>query len=147
MQDLKSRLAKRGISNPESIWQVVVKYNLEPNIRNFDSHGFILLDRNKRSVRIVNGSYENDVIHTPRINTDIAIIFVEEMLLGWIDSSDLIDADDIMILKTKSLQPMPDEFDFHRTCPHLEEFGGFLEGDYWECGGCGTLIKANVDGA
>lgn len=148
MKDIESSLRKRLKSNTEETLSIVARYDLKPTIRNFDSRGFFLKDLKDKTVRVVSGGIlHNDVIHIMPTKADIVVMFAEGMCLGWAEQIDFIDADDIMILKTKSIQPMPDIFDFHRTCPHLEEFGGFLEGDYWECGGCGTLIKANVDGA
>lgn len=147
MQDLKLRLEKRGISNPDTIVQIVDRYNLKPNIRNFDSYGFILRDDERRSVRVLSGKYRDDVIHLPRVNADIAVVFVDEMLLGWVSAEEIIDAEDRVMIKTKMIESMPDSFSFKKTCPHLEEYGGFLEGDYWECAGCGKEIKAFINGS
>lgn len=146
MKDLRARLEKRIGSGVSDILHVVDRYGLSPNIRNFDNHGFLLHDKVKRTVRIVSGSFENDVIHLqPFPSADIVIVFVDNMCLGWAERHEFIDADNIMMIKTKSLQPMPDDFSFSRSCPHLEEYGGFLQDSYWECIGCGSLIKAGVD--
>lgn len=145
MRNLGASLEKRVGVNVDEILQVVDRYDLEPNIRNFDQFGFILTDASKRTVRIAVGKYRDDVIHLPRLNADVGVVFVDQMCLGWVESTTLMDAGDILIAKTKMIQPMPDTFDFNKTCPHLETYGGFLEGDYWECAGCNTLIKAHVD--
>lgn len=146
MKDLEASLERRIGRSVEEIMDIVERYDLSPTIRNFDSGGLFLKDSRNRTVRILSGSFNDDVVHVPHFVGDIGIVFVDGMCLGWAEKDDFFDADDRLILKTKAIQPMPDNFDFYRTCPHLEEHGGFLEDNYWECAGCGTLIRAS-DGA
>lgn len=143
MRDLRDTLTRRIKKNVDETVNVVERYNLEPTVRNFDSFGFYLKDLKNRIIRVTTGSYNDDVVHIAPFTGDIAIIFVDGMCLGWADKDDFMDAEDIYILKTKAIQPMPDQFDFYKTCPHLEEYGGFLQDNYWECAGCGTLIRAS----
>lgn len=140
---LFKKLSKRIQAKPDDIKRIIAivnKYDLNLNIRNFDSHGVIFRDEQGKTVRILNGVVRNGFIHTKNPNADVAIIFIEDLVAGWIESSKMEDLDDRMSINVKSLHVMPDSFVFKQQCPHLDVYGGFYEGEYWECIGCGERL-------
>ena len=62
---------------------------------------------------------------------------------GWIEFSKLENLDDRFLAEIKSLSPMPDIFSFDQKCPHLTEYGGYYDGEYWNCFGCGIKLVFN----
>ena len=146
MIDLKTRLTERlGKTEEEAerILAVVDKYNPNITVRNFDEHGLFFTDNSKRKVRVCDGNYREKMVHIQDPHADIAIIYADGMLVGWMESSKLQDIQDRMLVDTKVLNPMPDDFNFRKQCPHMEVYGGFVEDGYWECIGCGQKMVYN----
>ena len=143
LNSLKKRLPKASDSEVEKIGIIAERYSVEPTIMNFDGHGFRFIDDAKRTVRVCDGNFRDDVIHVKKPHSDIAVVFADGMLSGWIQSSKLTDIEDRMLVNPKSLNPMPDDFNFRQPCSHIEDHGGFYDGELFQCAGCGQVLVFN----
>lgn len=140
LERIRERLSKKHQDEIENIISIISKYNLKVTVRNFDQFGCYFRDEQKRKVRIVSGNIRNGFIHTIHPNADIAVIFIDSLLSGWIETVKMEDLQDRMSVNVQSLHQMPEIFSFNQQCPHLDVYGGFYEGEYWECAGCGERL-------
>ena len=143
IEKLRPRLKNATDKQLEQIALVEEKYNITPNVRNFDAHGFRFLDERKRVVRVLDGEWREKTIYVPAPHSDISVIFSNGMLSGWIESKKLREAAGLHMVDTKSLNAMPDHFDFSRVCEHLSVHGGWYAGDKWTCFGCTVELIFN----
>lgn len=141
-EKLRERL-RASESNIEQLANIIEKYELKITIRNFDDHGLVLKDRKGKTVRILEGQLRETSIHTGYPHTDIAIIYVEGLLAGWIESSKMSDLSDRMSVDLKSLNVMPEEFVFKQGCDHMSVHGGITDGLGWDCLGCNQRLVFN----
>jgi len=125
------------------IYQIAQRYRLQINIRNFATGRFLFTDIKGRSVAVSIGVVQNGwvIIDDPR--ADVAVIAVDGMVVGWIDSGSLLPRGSQVSVKLKALHPMPDKFDFSKRCPHMSVHGGWYTGEDWECLGCGQVLPFN----
>jgi len=140
LQRIRERLSNKPEQEVDQVILVVQKYNLKFTVRNFDKFGILFRDEQGKTVRVLNGVMRNGFIHTPRPYADVAIIFADGLLSGWIEQEKMEDLQDRMSISPKSLHKMPDNFAFNQQCPHMDVHGGFYEGDFWECVGCGERL-------
>jgi hypothetical protein len=143
IERIKIRLSEKSPDTVEQIIYILDKYNLSFSIRNFDQCGVFLRDEQNRKLRVFNGDKRNDFIHIPVFNGDVAIIFVEGLLCGWTEKEKMDNLEDRMSISVKSLHKMPTTFVFNHQCPHMHVYGGFYEGEFWECVGCGERLVFN----
>ena len=141
-EKLKKRLSHTDLEL-EQIVNLLNHYDIKINIKNFDDRGLILWDLRGKSVRISFGNYRNDMVHIADPNSDIAIVFADGLLSGWIESNKLQDATDRMLVDIKSLHKMPTKFLFVQQCSHLEVYGGFYDGEAWTCAECDERLIFN----
>lgn len=145
---LLKKLQKRIKAKEDDLLKIVSlvnKYDLNLNIRNFDSIGLVLFDENNRTVRVCyDGIKDQSLIKIKNPKTDIAIVYCNGLLAGWIESSRLEDAGNTMIVDAESLHTMPEKFRFVRECPHMDVHGGFtVNGDSWYCANCKEKLVFN----
>lgn len=143
LERLKERLSNRTETEIQEIINVIERYNLKFTIRNFDKHGVLFTDEQGRTVRISSGVLRNGFIHIPDPQSDIVIVYADGLLSGWIEYEKMDDLRDRMSIDVKTLHRMPERFVFNQQCPHLDVHGGFYEGDFWECAGCGERLVFN----
>lgn len=142
-EKLKKRLAKSSQDIIDNNINIINKYNLNITIRNFDQDGLIFRDENNSLVRILSGELRDSSIYIANPNADVVIIFCDGLLAGWIDASKLEDLGDRFSINRQSLNQMPDNFRFVQNCGHLSDHGGFYDGEFWECAGCGQRLVFN----
>ncbi len=143
-QNLKQRLPDASDAELNALVAIIDLFNLEPTVDNFDSHGFLFRDSKQRSVRVRIGTLrKGSEIWIENPYSDIVIVFVEGMMLGWCNTSRLEDLEDRMSTSSKSLNPMPNDFNFAEPCAHLTVHGGISEGSAWICLGCGRKLIFN----
>lgn len=143
---LFEKLQKRLSNSPSEINRiihVIEKYDLNINIRCFDSHGLILFDQRGKTVRIVFGTKEQVLIRTPLIHAHIAIVFLDDIIAGWIESDRTEQDGSICFIDPNTLHTMPSEFVFIQECPHMDIYGGFTDGEYWTCANCKEKLVLN----
>jgi sRNA-binding regulator protein Hfq len=147
---LFAKLEKRLSFNKndlDKIVHLISRYNLKINIRNFDQYGLLLYDQDNKSVRIIPDAVrDQSLVRLSNPQSNIAVIYCNGILSGWIESSSLEDIGDMMILDIESLHKMPDDFRFVRECPHMDIHGGFsLNGNGWYCFNCKEKLVFNED--
>lgn len=142
-EKLRTRLPNLEEKNIKQILLVLKNYDLKLNVKNFDEHGLRLIDEAKRVVRVCDGDLRNGVVHIKDPHADIAIVFADGMLSGWVDKDKLQDITDRMLVDVKSLNPMPESFNFRQPCAHMSVHGGFYDGEFWQCAGCGQKLIFN----
>lgn len=120
----------------ENALSILDRYSLELSVNNFDRQGLLLRDSQGRTVRILSGENRDGSVHLPHTKSDIVIIFLEGMCLGWVELSRMEDLKDRYILDIKSSSPMPEEFTFKQECSHMSIHGGWTDGVSWYCLGC-----------
>lgn len=141
---LEARLPNATTEELDVMMQVIDRYEIKLTVKNLDSDGLILFDSKNRSVRISVGQWRNKSIYIPAPNSDIAIVATGGIIGGWIRSEELEFLEDRFIVDKKMLSPMPDDFCFDVYCPHMTEYGGVcLDGEFWECLGCGKKLVYN----
>lgn len=149
-EELHARSLDRGRNDTAELSQVlarfIFKYGANLNFDSFkDSRGVTLKDHGSREIGLYPVSLLDGTIRCDRsIYTDILVLCDSTMILGWTTRDDVSQLDpEIFLLNSKSLQPMPTDFDFSQACPHMSVFGGFWisETDVWECFGCGQHLR------
>lgn len=140
---LRKRLPEAKDAEIDVLAGIVEDYNLTLTVKNLDASGLILFDQKGRSVRVSFGEWRSRTVHIPAPESDITIAVVSGIISGWIESDKLEYLEDRCIVDLKILNPMPDEFVFDQYCSHLVDHGGFWEGDFWECAGCGKSLVFN----
>lgn len=140
---LKARLPNASVSEIETIVKISETYNLEPTVRNFDGLGFLFRDLRGRTARVCEASYRGSSLHVKQPKTEIAIIALDGIVAGWIETDKLEDLEDRLIVNQSSLNKMPEIFSFDQECAHLTVHGGFYEGKYWTCIGCERQLVFN----
>ena len=143
LERLKDRLSNRSEQDVQQIVNIIERYNLKFTVRNFDSSGVLFRDEQGRSVRVSHGPIRNGFIHIEDPKADIVIVFADGLLSGWIEYDKMDDLKDRMSIDVKTLHRMPESFVFNQQCPHLDVHGGFYEGSFWECVGCGERLVFN----
>ena len=137
---LKARLPQATDDQIEVMNDIIQRYSIELTINNLDNYGLILFDELGRTVRISFGEWRNRTIHIPPPGTDIVIVVTDGIVAGWVKTDKLESLPDRSIVDTKLLGPMPDTFVFIDHCSHLEDYGGFKDGEFWECFNCGRKL-------
>jgi hypothetical protein len=140
---LFEKLQKRLSNTPEQIEKIIYileKYNLRINIRCFDQYGLVLFDERRKTVRIVFGEKGQTLIKIEPFYADIGIIYIGELLAGWIEKSKIEIDGSLWFIDPQTLHKMPKEFLFKQECPHMDIYGGLSDGEYWECLGCGERL-------
>lgn len=140
LQRIRERLSNKPEQEVEQVIYVVEKYNLKFTVRNFDQFGILFRDEQGKTVRVLNGVMRNNFVHTVHPHAEVAIVFVDGLLSGWVEQEKMEDLQDRMSISPKSLHKMPTSFSFNQQCPHMDVYGGFYEGDFWECAGCGERL-------
>lgn len=119
------------------------KYKPTMTVDNIINEGVIFKDQNNRSVGVSVGEIREKLVHTSKPYADIMVIGLNDgILIGWIDASAMIDADDRYLVHLDSLNKLPRLLDFRQDCAHLSVHGGVNEtdGPNWRCLGCGKII-------
>ena len=137
---LRQRLPQATETQIDVMAEIVEKYDLQLTIRNLDRHGLLLIDDLDKTVRICFGEYHNRTIYIAPPETDVAIVVTDNMVMGWLRSEKLEILSSQAVVNTRFLNPMPERFVFTESCSHLEDHGGFYDGEFWECAGCGRKL-------
>ena len=140
---LKKRLPEATEEHLDGYMRVIDQYGLDLTIKNLDAQGLVLWDTKGRSVRVTFGEWRNKTVHVPPPESDIAIVITGGIIGGWIESEKLEFLEDRCIVDLNILHPLPTDFCFDQYCSHLVEHGGFYEGEFWECFGCGKELVFN----
>lgn len=140
---LKARLPNATDQEIDNIAELLSRYNIQPSVKNIDQFGFRFEDLKGRSVRLRVGEWRDRTVHIQQPEADVVIVSVSGIISGWIETAKLEDLQDRRIVELKSLNPMPDIFSFDQTCSHLSDWGGFFEGDYWQCANCNRRLIFN----
>ncbi len=141
---LRTRLPNATKQEIDVYNNIVERYNLSLTVRNLDAYGLLLFDTNGKTVRITFGEWRNGQAVMVPPNSDIAIVVFGETVSGWVRSEKLDIIQNTAILDLKFLSAMPEnDFMFVEDCPHLETYGGFTDGEFWECFGCGRKLIFN----
>jgi hypothetical protein len=107
------------------------------------SEGVVVHDQANRSIGITYGLIRGIFVHTGTPYADIMVIGTKDgILLGWIQSDKMTDANDRFLVSVKALNPMPTTFNFAQPCPHMSVYGGYLDNieKNWRCFGCDKVI-------
>ena len=142
-EKLRKRLPSLSEDEIDAIHNIIQKYNIEPTIRNLDSHGFLFTDLKGRTVRICMAKWRQKEIYISNPFADIVVVNLDGMIVGWIESSKIEDLEDRFVIKLASLSPLPEKFSFDQKCAHLEDHGGYCEDGQWICFNCGIGIIFN----
>lgn len=140
---LRKRLPNAKDDEIDILAKVVEDYALTLTVKNLDTQGLVLFDTKGRSVRVAFGEWRNKTVHIPVPESDIAIVITGGIIGGWIESEKLEFLEDRCIVDLNILHPLPTDFCFDQYCSHLVEHGGFYEGEFWECFGCGKELIFN----
>lgn len=143
LEKLRQRLPNQTDDEFKQIVNIIQRYDLKLNIKNFDQYGLRLIDTSKRVVRVCNGDLRQGKVHVQNPHADIAIVFADGLLAGWTSEDKLEDIVDRMLIDVKALNPMPDTFNFRQPCAHMSVHGGFYDGEFWQCAGCGQKLIFN----
>jgi len=125
------------------IASVIERYKLNPSVDILTSEGAVFSDAQNRKIGVCHGELRGNLIHTGKPYADIMVVGSKDgLLLGWISSDKMSDANDRFLVPAKALNAMPSKFDFCQPCPHMSVYGGFLaiEENHWWCFGCDTII-------
>ena len=137
---LRARLPDATEDQIDVMDRIIKQYDLQLTINNLDSYGLLLFDELGRTIRVSFGQWRDRSIHIPPPGTDIVIVVTDGIVAGWVKTEKLESLPDRSIVDTKLLAPMPDTFVFIDHCSHLEDYGGFKEGEFWECFNCGRKL-------
>lgn len=121
----------------------VNKYGLEIKVDDFCNEGIVLTDQGGHKVAPGYGELHGKMVHTGAPYADIMVIgLADGMLLGWIRADLMVNLGEYHMAPMKSLNKLPDTFNFVEECPHLSVYGGVYteESKGWECLGCGKVI-------
>lgn len=142
MEDkLRRRLPDASDEEIFCLASILSTYSISPTIKNLDSTGFLFTDARGRTARVCVGDWRQTEIYIKDPKAEIAIICVDSIILGWIESNKLEDLEDRFVVAKNVLSPMPDTFSFDQKCSHLEDWGGIHNGKNWLCLGCnGELV-------
>jgi len=119
------------------------QYNPDFDVeKNFTANGIRFFDQAGNSVSILSAENRVSMLYTKPPYTDVTVFEVNGVIRGWIHSGKMIDADHVFLTPLESLEPMPIEFKFAVSCPHLVVYGGYqmIGEDYWKCFNCGKSI-------
>lgn len=121
----------------------LTRYAVTVLVDDLTNEGVVLRDNGGRKVAPAYGEIRGDMIHTGHPYADIMIIGVQEgVLIGWVHADTMTDVGDRCLVPVKSLNKMPNTFNFVQECPHMAVYGGVHTEDRkgWECLGCGKTI-------
>jgi hypothetical protein len=107
------------------------------------SQGLVVEDVAGRKIGVAYGVIRGSLVHTGTPYAEIMAIGTKDgVLIGWIQSDKMTDANDRYLISLKALNPMPSKFDFAQPCPHMSVYGGYMDNDEqnWRCFGCDKVI-------
>ena len=117
------------------------KYKPNLTVDNFHSRGIKFTDDLDQTVVVVPAKSHGGYLLFTKAHADIFVILEEDIMIGWVHVSSLIDAGEEYMVPPSALSRMPRKMKFAQECPHLGFFGGFnFSGKYITCFGCGKEI-------